>query len=288
MNSLSLATLRSSRGLSRPGLAAQWLLLPVAVACTVMASSAARSAAPHAREQRGASAPLSVSILVYHRFGPAVADAMTVRTSTLRWQLRYLEEHGHKVVPLRAVVAQLRGLGPPVPPGSVAITVDDGHRSIFTEMLPVVRERGIPVTLFLYPSAISNASYALTWEQLAALQGTRLFDVQSHSYWHPNFKVEKRRLAPAAYADFVRTQLTRSRTAIERRLGGPVDLIAWPFGIYDDELMGIAEREGFVAGFTIDRRIVTSSEATLALPRFLVTDTAQGAAFAAMLREPVR
>ena len=34
------------------------------------------------------------SILVYHRFGPVVADSMTVRTATFRWQLEYLREHG--------------------------------------------------------------------------------------------------------------------------------------------------------------------------------------------------
>lgn len=44
------------------------------------------------------------SILVYHRFGPAASDAMTVRTSTFRHQLEYLQAYGYTVVPLRAVV----------------------------------------------------------------------------------------------------------------------------------------------------------------------------------------
>jgi Polysaccharide deacetylase len=50
------------------------------------------------------------------------------------------------------------------------------------------------VTLFVYPSAVSNAAYALTWEQLRELQATGLVDIQSHTYWHPNFREEKRRL----------------------------------------------------------------------------------------------
>ena len=82
---------------------------------------------------------LQVSILVYHRFGPIVADSMTVRTAAFRWQLQYRREHGCPVIPLQAVVAWRLGLGPPPPARSVVITADDGHRSVFTEMMPLVR-----------------------------------------------------------------------------------------------------------------------------------------------------
>jgi peptidoglycan/xylan/chitin deacetylase (PgdA/CDA1 family) len=88
-----------------------------------------------------------VSILVYHRFGPVVADSMTVRTATFRWQLQYLREHGYQVIPLRALLEWRLGLGPPPPARSVVITADDGHRSVFTEMMPLVREFAVPVTL---------------------------------------------------------------------------------------------------------------------------------------------
>jgi len=90
----------------------------------------------------------------------------------------------------------------------VAITADDGHRSVFTVMKPLIERERIPVTLFSYPSAISNASYAMTWEQLAALKATGLFSIESHSYWHPNFRKEKRRLSADTYRKFVELQMT--------------------------------------------------------------------------------
>lgn len=229
-----------------------------------------------------------VSILVYHRFGPAVNDAMTVRTTTFRSQLDFLTRHHYPVVPLGMLVTYLRGQGPPPPPGSVVITADDGHESVFTEMLPVVREFRVPVTLFIYPSAISNASYAMTWPQLDALRRTGLFDIQSHTYWHPNFKTEKRRLSPAAYRTFTTMQLVKSRTVLEDKLGIQVDLVAWPFGIHDDELAAIAREAGYVAGFTLDRRPVTTGEQIMALPRFLVTDSATGRRFMSMLPQENR
>jgi peptidoglycan/xylan/chitin deacetylase (PgdA/CDA1 family) len=266
--------------------ASSWLALVASVALIAASPNVSRApaGAGPAWDQRDARPdPLAASILVYHRFGPVVADSMTVRTSTFRGQLQYLKDHGYRTVPLRVLVAYLLRQGPPPPPRSVVITADDGHRSVMTEMLPLVREYGVPVTLFIYPSAISNASYALTWEQLQALARTGLFDVQSHTYWHPNFKVEKRRLAPDAYRKLIVTQLMRPRTVLTQKLGVDVDLLAWPFGIYDEELLRLAAQSGYVAGLTLDARVVTASASMMALPRFLVTDAASGRRFAAML-----
>lgn len=226
---------------------------------------------------------VETSILVYHRFGPAAADAMTVRTATFRSQLEYLRRHGHPVVPLRSVVSSIGGRGAAPPARAVCITVDDGHASVFTEMLPIVREYRVPVTLFIYPSAISNASYAMTWQQLDTLRRTGLFDIQSHTYWHPNFRTERRRLPPADYRAFVLTQLVKPRTVLAQKLGIESDLLAWPFGIHDDELMAMAGGAGYVAAFTLDRHPVTSRDRLMALPRFLVTDAASGRVFASML-----
>jgi len=154
---------------------------------------------------------------------------------------------------------------------------------VFTEMLPLVREFGVPVTLFIYPSAISNAAYAMTWDQLRTLTATGLFDVQSHSYWHPNFATEKRRLPPAEYRAFAATQLTRSKTVLDQRLGVTVNVIAWPFGVYHEELLQIGVEAGYVAGVTLDRRVATANDPIMALPRFLVTDAASGRHFADLL-----
>ena len=236
-----------------------------------------------ARQGQPPTVSAEASILLYHRFGPVVHDEMTVRTATFRTQLDYLKQHGYPVVPLRTLVSYLQGRGPAPPPRSVVITADDGHASVFNEMLPLVREYHVPVTLFIYPSAISNASYAMTWDQLAALSRTGLFDIQSHTYWHPNFKTERRRLSADAFQSFMTMQFVKPRTVLKNKLGVDADLLAWPFGIYDDELITNARQAGYVSAFTLDRRPVTTRERILALPRYLVLDSDSGGRFAAML-----
>jgi peptidoglycan/xylan/chitin deacetylase (PgdA/CDA1 family) len=217
--------------------------------------------------------PVTVPVLCYHRFGPTVADSMTVTTKTFEAQLQWLKDHQYTVIPMRTLVNYLLGQGPPPPEKSVVITVDDGHKTVYTEMLPLVRKYNIPVTLFLYPSCISNASYAMTWDQIKQLQQTGLFDLQSHTYWHPNFKRDKKKLKPADYQKEVDTQLTKSKAVLEKRFGTKVDLLAWPFGIYDDQLEKDAAKAGYVVAFSIDRRNDSKSEKIMAQPRYLMANS---------------
>lgn len=226
---------------------------------------------------------LRVPVLVYHRFGPAVTDDMTVTTRVLEDQLHVLRERGHQAVSLRDLVSSLQGAQAVPPDRAVALTVDDGHRTVYTDLYPLIRRLRLPVTLFIYPTAISNASYALTWEQLAEMKASDLVDVQSHTFWHPNFNVERRRLAPEPYQRFAQDQLTRSKAILEQRLGGKVDLLAWPFGLYDAELMQWAGAAGYTAAFSIERRHVTRADKLMALPRYIVTDADRGGRFEALL-----
>ena len=221
----------------------------------------------------------SIPILAYHRFGPVVADSMTVTTAALESHLQWIQDHGYRVIPLRDLVLRYFKAGAPPPARSLAITVDDGHISVYTDLFPLAKKYRIPLTLFLYPSAISNASYAMKWDQLREMKGSGLVDFQSHTYWHPNFKKEKARLSPEEYEKFVNIQLQKSKVKLERELEKQVDLLAWPFGIYDPWLMAKAEAAPYAAAFTIERRPASPTDLRMALPRYLITDADRGQAF---------
>jgi len=217
---------------------------------------------------------VAVPVLCYHRFGPTKADGMTVTTQVFEAQMKWLKDNGYTVIPLRTLVNYLRGQGPPPPPKSVVLTADDAHKTVYSDMWPVVRKYKMPVTLFVYPSCVSNphAPYAMSWQQLAELQKTGLFDMQSHTFWHPNFKKEKKKLKPEEYQKLVDTQLKKSKAILEKKFGTTVDLLAWPFGIYDDELEQHAAKAGYVVAFSIDRRHANKSEKNLSQPRYLMTN----------------
>ncbi len=225
------------------------------------------------------SAALNVPILLYHRFGPTVADGMTITTPVFESHLKYLKDNGYRVIPLRQLVDYYLKKGPKPLPKSVVISVDDGHESVYQYLFPLIMKYRIPVTLFLYPSVISNASYAMTWDQLRELKKSGLFDFQSHTFWHPNFKQDEKRMPGPEYEKSVNMQLTKSKARLEKELGVRIDMLAWPFGIYNDWLMAKAKESGYVAAFSIEARHAGENETLMKLPRYLLTNADKGTVF---------
>lgn len=224
-----------------------------------------------------AAAAKGIPILTYHRFDPRRAASTTVTTGTFELQLGALVAAGFEIATLARSLSALRS-------ASIArqavITVDDGHVSIYTQLFPIVRRLGFPLTLFIYPSIISNRPDALTWKQLGDMRKSGLVDVQSHTYWHPNFRRERGNRTPAALAGFVDDQLQRSRRVLETRLGAHVDMLAWPFGIVDRDLELAARRAGYIAGFGYSGGSAKPGDDILALPRIPISEADRGRAFA--------
>lgn len=229
---------------------------------------------------------LNVPILLYHRFGPTVADSMTITTPVLTEHLDYLKKNGFTVIPLRRLVNYLNKSDlKPLPKKPVVIVADDAHQSAYTVLYPLAKKYDTPVTLFTYPSAISNASYAMTWNELREVERSGLFDIQSHTFWHPNFKREKKRLSKTEYEKLVDVQLIKAKKKLEKEIGKTVDTLAWPFGIYDEDLIKRANAAGYTALLTIEARPVKNGERLAALPRFLLSNNDRGSRFAKIVEK---
>jgi hypothetical protein len=123
----------------------------------------------------------------------------------------------------------------------------------------------------------------MTWDQLREIKTSGLVDFQSHTFWHPNFKKERERLKPVEYENFVEMQLKKSKEKLEKELDTKVDMLAWPFGIYDDELIRKAVQSGYVATFSMERHHTSSSDNGMALPRYLITNADREKAFGRIL-----
>lgn len=213
-------------------------------------------------------------MLAYHRFG-SIRGSTTVDPAVFEAQIAAIRARHIPIQPLSSALAERKKT-------AVAITVDDGHASVFTTLFPIIQRLRVPVTLFLYPSAISRAGYALTWKQIDAMRATGLVDVQSHTLWHPDFNHERSSRSVRGYARFVENQLSASRSILEKRLARPVTVLAWPYGIHDEFLERKAEQAGYAAAFTVEPRAIHSGDDAFRLPRFVAPNSA-GPAFERIL-----
>ncbi len=228
------------------------------------------------------SADASVPILLYHRFSPSVPGSTTVTTPAFEEQLAWLADHHYTVARLASVVAALRG-GAPLDPSTVAITVDDGRRSQYTEMFPIVLRYKVPVTLFVYTDAISYEPDALTWAEIEEMLQSGLVDVQSHTCSHPDFDKERARRSGADYESFVAAELVQSKKTLEDRLKRSVEFLAWPYGIVDRDLERAAAAAGYGAAFAVGDRLARADGDLFAIPRLVVSDADRGERFEKLL-----
>jgi peptidoglycan/xylan/chitin deacetylase (PgdA/CDA1 family) len=98
-------------------------------------------------------------ILMYHRFGER-DDTVAVRASEFEAHLRYLTSH-YSIVPFSAVAESVaRGSG--VPPGTAAITVDDGYADFFDVAFPIVRRYRVPATVFVVTGFVDGTAWIWT------------------------------------------------------------------------------------------------------------------------------
>src|SRR5436190_18450008 len=109
----------------------------------------------------GSRAALPLGILIYHRVSPLVEGvprpSMNVPPRRFLEQLAGLLKRGFRFCPLRQVLDR-HDRGEEVPPRTVVVTFDDGFENVRTRAWPVLRELGIPATVFVCTAYLDSAA----------------------------------------------------------------------------------------------------------------------------------
>ena len=151
----------------------------------------------------------------------------------------------------------------------VALTFDDGMRSVFTEALPILRSHSAPAHLFLttdvvgmtnrWPSQPPAAPLfkMLHWREVEALQGAGMH-IEAHTASHPDL----RRLSD----DALWAECDRADEIIASMIGARPRYFAYPYGFNDTRVRSFT-RKRYVGCVTTDLRVLQEKEDWAALPR---------------------
>lgn len=118
-------------------------------------------------------------VLTYHRIAdpddtPDLDPLLVSATpETFRRQMEHLRRR-YRPVALEQVVEASKG-GEPLPDRAVHVTVDDAYRDFAEYAWPILRELGIPVTVFVPTAYPDQPNRMLWWDRLhrAAVHGTK-------------------------------------------------------------------------------------------------------------------
>ena len=151
----------------------------------------------------------------------------------------------------------------------IAITFDDGMRSVYQKALPILKAYRAPAHLFLTTGTISrngkqtrqpghfSSFEMLDWEEVEALHqaGVR---IESHSHTHPDMRILSR--------EQIMEECDIADEMIVSRLGRRPRFFAYPFG-YHNETARDCVRERYSGSFTTELRFLGDKEDKSALPR---------------------
>ncbi len=98
-------------------------------------------------------------VVMYHRFSQAEEFGKT-SLSVFENHLDYLTRC-YKVISLNDAISHL-GSGSLLPPRSVVITIDDGYRDFYEIAFPVLRQRGLPATLYAVTDFVDQKCWIWT------------------------------------------------------------------------------------------------------------------------------
>lgn len=194
----------------------------------------------------------TVPILCYHRVGPG-ASKMNVTLARFEAQLDWLAANGWHVVRLSEFAEFMAGRRP-LPQRAVVLTFDDGYENFHRHAWPLLRQRGLPATLFVYTDFIGSRD-ALSWAQMEELVRSGLVDVQAHSKSHRNLVERGADESDAAYRRRLDTELRAPRATIERRLAAldhSVTQMAYPYGDANEAVLEAMQRHGYELGLTVN------------------------------------
>ena len=193
----------------------------------------------------------TVPVLAYHHLSRIRFNKMTVQVTDFYLQMAYLKANRYEVITLSQLVDFLEQKAP-VPKKAVVITFDDGWRSTYELALPILKKFGYPATLFLYTDLVGSTRQALTWRQVRAVEKSGVIDVQCHSKSHRNLKV-RRREKPRAYMKRLKLELLASKRLLQQKIGKRCRYLAYPYGETNHLVAAVAQKNGYRAGFTVDR-----------------------------------
>ncbi|MCV2885833.1 polysaccharide deacetylase family protein [Aestuariibacter sp. AA17] len=203
-------------------------------------------------------------ILVYHHVSTSTPASTSISPEKFKKHLDYLSEH-HHVMALGEMVNKLQR-GESLPPRSVAITFDDGYRNIFENAHPLLREKGIPYTVFINPPQIEKRNDQLTWQQVKTMSKEGV-TFANHTSDHRHLLEQKPTEDQHQWLERITQDINEAQQALVEQLGDAPKWLAYPYGEYSQTLKERVLELGYI-GFGQHSGAVASFSDFGALPRF--------------------
>jgi peptidoglycan/xylan/chitin deacetylase (PgdA/CDA1 family) len=178
---------------------------------------------------------INVPILLYHHVCPCpTPNWLETNSDIFEYQMQFLVRHGFQTITttqLREAILQ----GALLPPKPIIITFDDGYENIFEHAFPIMEKYGLTGTIYVIAECIGDEGFASV-DQLLELSAAG-WEIGSHTMLHKDLTL----LSPSQ----VKIELLSSRIFLQEVLGIEIHSLAYPFGLFNEEIARSARNYGY-------------------------------------------
>lgn len=206
-----------------------------------------------------------VNAFIYHRFDESRYPSTNISAQIFSQQLAYLKENNYQVLSLGEVVRRLIA-GEPLPEKGAALCIDDAFTSFAEVGMPLLREYGYPVSLFINTDAVGTHGY-LDWDEIKALADEGV-EIGNHTASHAYLVEKEEGESFSAWRERIRSDINKSQQQFEQHLGMVPQLFVYPYGEYSTAVVKLIKELGFTAGYAQQSGVIHSAHDLFTLPRF--------------------
>lgn len=301
-----------------------WLLLLCAMLVAALSQNLqAREpvfSAPDTRQREANEHPWPVNsflVLAYHDVKDDVADQrfLAVTSKKLVAEFAWLRENGYHPVSVQQIVEAHQGLIT-LPEKAVLLTFDDGYRSFYTRVFPLLKAYQWPAMLAPVGHWVSApdsqelvdfgglpvARSAFTnWEEISEMAKSGLVEIASHTQQlhygqlaNPQGNTQpaaaSRRYFPETNSyetqvDFdkrINADITAITANLEKATGQAPRAWVWPYGAMHGRTWQLAKQQGYQLSFSLDMGLANARNLDN-IPRYLISNDQSLEEFAASM-----
>ncbi len=207
--------------------------------------------------------------------GELDADAGAVSTRHLAEHFEWLRNNGYSVISIDDI-ERARSGSKALPPKAVLLTFDDGYKSFYSHIYPLLKTYDFPAVFAVvsswlevpnsqkvpYGDQLKPRQDFLTWKQVREMSDSGLIEIASHSHdLHKGLIANPQQNTQAAaltrefkngeyesdrsYVKRLSRDFSKSSALIEKHVGRAPRTMVWPYGRYSEEVWQIAKQHGF-------------------------------------------
>lgn len=245
-------------------------------------------------------------------------ESTAIETQELIRHFSWLQENGYHPISLQQIVDARAGRIT-LPEKAVLLTFDDGYKSVYTKVFPLLKLFNFPAVVAIVGDWIETKPGAqvpfgdnqlprdqfANWDDIRVMVASGLVEVASHSHdMHKGIQANPQgNLIPAAisrayrpqkaayeseaeYTARIKSDLRRSADLIERELHRRPRAIVWPYGRYNLAATESAAEAGMPITMNLEPGPNTPADSLARMRRSLVNFNTGLADLIQLLREP--